>query len=525
MDERDKIKKIQETKQLFSQQLVQKKNETKEEFELRKKVFKKNQIERFKEILLQDVSKNGSNRSFMKYTKDLIKTYLLKPYSYRNEITEVSRYLYRICTVYKKIILYYATLPEYNYNIIPKIDLDKKYSFDMKEYTNILKIMQNVDMVKEFSTAIALAIRDGLYCSFVYQQEDGLFFHILDPKYLKICGKNERGLWQVYMDCSYFSVGSNSEFVESAEGHWDQVFVDAWKLYQIDSRKYRWFMLPPEKTITLLANLDDEFDIPLPWYCGLFISLIDLLDFEQIIADKNELENFVLLLSKIPLIDSDVVDDFKISIEMVQAMQELIDEVVPNLVGTAYSPMSLEVVSFADAVNNTDQTDKLNDSISRIFTQAGPPSLVVSGGTSTNSVGLKYSLIADSSLVFNLWLNRLEFNFQYYIDKNINDKYIFKFHKESAYLHDDYVDEKRELATLGGSAIDLLTASGDTPYEALCKVEFENAFGIKLRMTPLQSSYNTSNKPGRPQSDDSDLSEEGQKTRDGDKNVGTAIEN
>ena len=83
----------------------------------------------------------------------------------------------------------------------------------------------------------------------------------------------------------------------------------------------------------------------------------------------------------------------------------------------------------------------------------------------------------------------------------------------------------KDAATLGGSAMDYLTSLGDTPYSAICKLQFESAIGIKSLMVPLQSSYtqssSSSDTGGAPQKSEDDLSESGASTRDGDKNANT----
>ena len=72
-------------------------------------------------------------------------------------------------------------------------------------------------------------------------------------------------------------------------------------------------------------------------------------------------------------------------------MQALIDEVVPELVGTAYSPMDLEMITFPKS-NTTGANNELAQSVQNIFANAGASQLVISGGSSTNSVGLKHAI-------------------------------------------------------------------------------------------------------------------------------------
>ena len=518
--EKKALKEIEEARALMSQQIVRETHESDEQFEQRKRALTFKQIDQLKKLLLQNVTKNGTNRSFTQYTKSLIKTYLQNPYSYRDPIREVSRYLWRVSALYKRLIMTYATMPLYNYTLTQKVEFTKKLNTKkiMSDYEKTLKRLQPINFYDEFAAAIAIALRDGVYYSYIYDnQEDGLFFHVLDPQYCKILGKNEAGQWIVTFDATYFSRGNNIIFVEGIDGDisgcWDQVFIDGWKDYQAN-RDARWFILPPEKTMCLLASESDSFDLILPYWTGLLTSMLDALDYEQLISDKTALQNYFLLISRIPLLSStNTVDDFAVSLEICKAMQELIDEAVPELVGTALSPMPLELYSFGK--NTTaDDTDVLSDSIENIMENAGITQNLLSASKTANAVAQRYSVLNDSSFVF-LLVSRLEANFDYFIRKNISENYMFKIHRETWYNEEEYLEKVRQGATLGTPALDLLTALGMTPYEAICKIKFEDVIGIKDMMVPLQSSYNTSSTAiGRPRVDDRDASESTERTRD-----------
>lgn len=92
-----------------------------------------------------------------------------------------------LITLYRKIILYYACMPTYNYYLTEKIDLTKTYnaSKSMKNYNAVIQKMQQINFKSEFAQMIALAILNGAYYGFVYDNDDGLFFHSLDPQYCK----------------------------------------------------------------------------------------------------------------------------------------------------------------------------------------------------------------------------------------------------------------------------------------------------------------------------------------------------
>jgi len=504
----------------MSQQLIPKNRVTDKEVVNRPTALDFKKVEKLKELILQDVTK-GRTQSAIQYTKSLVNTYLQNPFSYRTQIIGVSRFLWRVSTLYRKIIFYYATMPKYNYCIVEKPDFTKMPDPQklLKDYETVLKRTHKFNFKEEFATAAALAIRDGVYCGYMYDsEEEGSFLHMLPLEYYKIRGKNEAGQWVVFFDATYFAVGQNVIFVEGINGDtsgcWAEEFIVGWRNYQT-SRDNRWFMLDPSKTITLLGGLQDEFDNPLPYLTGIFPSILNLLSAEEIVADRTELDNFYLLLLMVDVFDENTVDDFKVSLELADAYKDALKAIMPKLSGVALSPgMKPELVTFNKA-NSTDDESTIQQNINSIFAQSGANQVVVSSGGSTSNLAIKYSSLNDFSYVA-LLLSRLESNYQYYIDKNISDSTIFTIHHQTHYNEDEYLEKLKTSATLGGPAMKYLTAMNMTPYEAYCTIVFESAIGLKSMMEPLESSYQKSsddNDRGRPQLSDDDLSGSAERTR------------
>ena len=504
---------------LMSQQLVSKKKDQEQEVVNRPTALDFKKTEKLKELILQDVSR-GRTQTAMQYTKSLVSTYLQNPYSYRSQIIGVSRFLYRVSAIYRKIIFYYATMPKYNYCIVEAPSFTKEINVQkmMRDYETVLLAAHKTNFKEEFATAVALAIRDGVFCGYAYASDEGTFFHMLPVEYFKIRGKNEAGQWVVFFDATYFAVGQNRIFVEGIDGDttgcWAEDFINGWKEYQ-SNRDARWFMLDPSKTLVLLGGLQDEFDNPLPFFTGLFPSILNMLSAEELVADKTELDNFYLLLLKIDTFDENTVDDFEVSLELANAYKDALEGIMPKLSGVGLAPgLSPELITFSKANSNNDES-LIQENINNIFAQSGASQTIVSSGDGQSALSIKYSLINDFSYVA-LLLSRLEKNYQYYIDKNIAEGTIFTIHHQTHYNEDEYLEKLKTSATLGGSAMKYGTAMNMTPYEFYCTVKFESAIGLKDMMEPLQSSYQRSandNDVGRPRQSDDEISGSAERTR------------
>lgn len=477
---------------------------------------------KIKEIMQRNVAR-GYNKTFAQYTKDLIKTYVQSPNANQDTLREISRFLCRNSMIYQKLIMYYASMPLFHYNITQINDLSKAISAEKasKNYAKVLERFHQFNLKKEGYTALFLAIRDGAYVGYMYDSgSDGLFLMPLDLKYIRIYGKTDSGEWIVYFNAAYFSQGNNSEFVEGIGGDmtgaWDDVFIDGWKAYQADKQNAQWFRLPSEKTCVLLTGSEDEFMYPLPFFLPLFTDILDLLDLQQILQSKTELENYKLIISKIPLIEkgnSGEVDDFAISLELAEMFNELMLNAVPPQIGVVYSPLEVETVDFENS-NNTSDTNELTKSIQNLFSNAGASQVAVSGGASTSSIAIKYAQLNDQANTW-VWVDRLQSWLNYFIKMNISKGYYFKIHQITWYNRDEYVAMQKDGATTGDSALEYLTAKNGDPYMAIQQLRFENALGIKDLMIPLKTSYTLTGdeERGRPTVPDDEISDSGDRSR------------
>ena len=474
------------------------------------------------EILQRNPSRNF-NKTFTQYTKELVKTYLQNPSANQDVLREISRFLARNSMLYQKMIMHYATIPLFNYNITPGDDFTIDFDIEkiLKNYQKVLSEFSKFDLKKDGYTALYLAIRDGFYCGYSYINKQGKTFLMpLDVQYIRILGKNQDGQWVAYFNAAYFDAGNNAEFINGIDGSntaatWDDaVFGVGYREYKNKGRDYQWFRLPPEKTCVLLTCSEDEFSYPLPFFAPLFVSLMDLIDLEQLIASRNELENYKLLVSKIPLVDngnSGDVDDFAISLELSKYFNDLLSSSVPDQVAVGYSPMDIEVVDFEKS-NSADSTDRLGDAINNLFENAGASKVAVSGGgTNPSTLAIKYGMIEDANIVW-IWVNRLESWLNYFIKANIAKGFVFEIHKISDFNKEEYINSRKDAATLGKDKMSYISAIEENPYIAYQKLRFENAIRLTDMMIPLQSSYNSSD-VGRPTASDDTISPSADRTR------------
>lgn len=479
-------------------------------------------FDELKRILLQNVSKTAT-KTYATFTKEKIQQYLQSPHANLDNIRDVSMFLWRYSMPYRKIIEYYSSMPYFAYDVVYKSDLSKNGSElqsgkFLKEYQTVLQRLENMHFADEDPTVIATALRDGAYFGFCYDDESSFFTMTLDPKYCRVSSYD--GCYNFSFDATYFDQGNNSYFIDSTnnpDGIWDQVFIDGYNEYKSKGRDFRWFEIPPERGKCIIAG--DDPVTPLPYFVSCFVDLLDLLDYQELIRSKTELENYVLLISKIPLhSNSDQVNDFSVDLDLVQATQSMIDDAVPSLVGTAFTPCELDVIRF-DNKNQVEDTNIYGQALSNFMSNVGM-SEMIGNSNKGGSVGLAASIKTDE-LVALKFLTHLERWVQHYLRLNISENFIFTFHKVTQFSKDQYHDQLAKMATLGVPVkMAYATSLGYSPLEILNRGFFEQALHLDEVWIPLQTSY-TQTDAGRPSVDDGDLSDEGADSRDAGKNEGT----
>ena len=92
--------------------------------------------------------------------------------------------------------MYLAAMPLFYYTITPVNNLSEEIDTDksLKNYHKVLENFHRFSLRKDMYTALYLAIRDGLYVGFTYDDKQGRTFLMpLDVRYCRIMGKNNYG--------------------------------------------------------------------------------------------------------------------------------------------------------------------------------------------------------------------------------------------------------------------------------------------------------------------------------------------
>lgn len=433
------------------------------------------------------------NKTYTNYTKENYRSYMANPKTNETKIRNMSRFLYRVSGPYRRLINYYADIPLFYWNLMPVINTQSPPDTNrlLKQYHSLLTKLTNMNLAQEMRPVLQRALIDGVFYGIIYEDKNSFFIQGLDSEYCKI-QEIEDGCFNFAFNLAYFDKN------KTKLDYWDPMFKEMYDLYRTDTTNYKWQMVDNKRSICIKfdpSNLDEN----LPAFVGIFEGLIDLIDARTLQRAKDEIENYKLILQKIPYFkDTDDVDDFALEIDTAMQFYNRLLDVVPSSVGVALSPMEVDTVDFKPDDNSN---DLLANSMRSVFDDSGTSQMLFNGERS-GSVGLDASIKTDVAYVWRL-VEMIERWIRRYIKYNTSSiKFDFEILRVDIFNHDKAVELQLKLASSGvPNKLKLAATSGISPLQSISNQYFENEI-LQLHESwkPLQTSYTQS--AGRPAAED-----------------------
>lgn len=478
-----------------------------------------------KDVLsLIDLTQNQSI-SYTTYSRESLRNYLRNPASEANQknIRKLSNFLYTVSHVYRRLVNFKAyQIQCKSWTVYPDIPLveDVDQESILQNYDKVTKYVRNMDLKSQILKCMLRAWKDDVVYGFCYgdPENDGDFFiHILDPDYCKISSQQYyRGVLNFAFDFSFFDSASNAYYLEA----YDPIFKKMYNKYSSDS-SLRWQELPIENTFCLKINIDN-LNYPLPPLSGLFDSVINLADLQAVQDLKDELEAYKLIWAKIDTISGTKdVDDFEIDLDLANAFYQKLQAALPANIAIAMSPMDLNTIDFNS--NNANDVNVISEAYENIINANG--GIVLNQNKITNSASFKLALQFDSMDAMapieqiNAWANLWIFN-------HLGETgMVVEYSDISPYFVDDRIEKLLKVATYSVPCkMELASLLGINPVKERGMSYLESALGLgvsswnqPLVSSNTQTGENVDGSDGRPESDEP-LSDEGEKTKDGEKN-------
>lgn len=435
------------------------------------------------------------NKTFDK--SDVIK-WLANPQKFEKKLRDLSRFLLDSSSHYRRLIDYFATMLTFDYVVDVYNQSEYKIDEELKEtiqekYINTINFLETMNIKHEFSKLIYRAFVDDVVYGYEYSAKNSYFIDILNPDYCAI-SSIEDGVYNYSFSFDYFDKYPKELNRMSNE------FKEKYNIYKSDKRNKKWQELDSDKTICIKIS---DTDYAIPPLAGIFEEIYALYAYKDLQMSKTELENYLLLVAKIPYQRdaNDRENAWALSLDKAIEYFDLMSDSLPPQIGSILSPYeSIESIKLNKSEKELDSVSLAENSI---YNSAGVPKLIFNSDKASGAA-LNKAILNDQCTVFRIlrqferWVNRKL--------KDENKKIYFKvtFLDITRYNREDLISSYKDAATLGLPVKTRYCAvCGLTPSDVMNSMLLENdVLGITDKFIPLSSSYTQSNKGGRPDSGD-----------------------
>lgn len=458
------------------------------------------------------------------YNRELLRQYLKNPATDANNksLRKLSAYLYTVSYVYRRMVNFKAHQINCKtwsaYPIVSMVEENDEEAI-LKEYERTVSIVRAMRMETQIFKIMLEAWKSGCAYGYLYgdPEKDGEFYiHLLDNDYCKVsCASYDGGVLGFVYDMSSFNgKEENLEF-------YDKEFDKLYREYQRDN--IRWKQLPLEKTICIKID-PDNLNYSIPPLSGLLEQIIALTDLQAAQNEIDALQNYKMVWGKLDTISgTKSPNDFEVDLDLALAFMNKINAALPDNVGYGLSPLDLNTIEFKD--NDASDSNVLSKAYSNVIEANG--SIILNSNRITNSTSFKLAMMAECqdamapTTQINAWL-------KFYL-KNVHkvEDIVVEFNDTSPYFLDDEIEKYTKLAGMSLPIKTQLASMLKVNPQAQYGYDFLErqllGLGTERWINPLVSSNtqsaNSSDTGGAPTKDDGELSDEGQATRDDDKNA------
>lgn len=443
----------------------------------------------------------------IKYKRDDIIKLINSPQENEIALRHMALYFDSTNLFYKRVKDYLASLLVYNYYLIPEnVTKEEVNSPSFKRaYKKVISLLNKINMEKDFLDIMKVVLNEDAGFYYLREDNDKIVLQRLPSDWCKIVNKTELGYQFAFNMVYFLRPGVDIED-----------YPPEFKLYleefmQGDTNvSYFWKTLPPDKAFCFKFNENDPTIIP-P-LIGLFLDLLEIVEYKELIKSKTMLDAVQILIQKIPMRDgkdSKNVNDFLIDAKTATTYHQAVKNNLPDngngIIKLVTTPMPIDSIEF----NKTDNKDSVVGYAESSFYKTAGISQLLFNSDQSGSIGLNASIKTDEMFVVHMF--RQFERFLNFLINQVSGKYTFKLHfPDLTYTNRA---EKADLflkgAQFGYPKSLFACAVGINQSELDSLSNFEDFIGMN-NLTPLQSSHTLpSNNTGRPPKDEGQLSDRG----------------
>lgn len=471
--------------------------------------------------ILRDPSKS-STLSINKYSREEIRNFLQSPISNESSLRNVARYFYARSQILYRIVHWYADMWDLrcrfvsfpNYDLSTKLDMDES----IKQYNDTLNQLDLYNLELQMHDPLVHCYLEDVVYFLWFRDNTGSLAYILEPDECKIDGRYLSGDFSFCIDMSKWRSQQRQALIE-----WiGEPLSSMWKEYN-SSRNNKWVHCPEEYAGCFKFN-SEFIDLVLPPLAPFFQELASLLEVNDIQAISDAQSIYKLLILPMKTIQgSKVQNDFQINPKMwLKYFDRMVQDALPDYISAAPMPGDgLEVVDFSTTAADKD-IDRVENAQKNIFSTSGGGA-VLNANNITSTAAFEAWLQSESDFAIGSLMGQIEGFCNRMLSYDISNPCKVEYFKLTQLTKEKFRKSFLEANQYSYSyRLALGTLYGVSEKATLASLHFEQEIlGLhKLMVNPLQSSYTSTGDidtdpvtGGRPTEDASDLSPEGDRTR------------
>lgn len=438
-----------------------------------------------------------------------IETMAEHPEHFGKQILRLSNFMYLRSGYYKRLIDYFVNMAMINYTIdtrILKPDLMTKTKKAIKnDYIKFAVQAEKFNLQNEIQNILKRLYKNDICYAYVIETDTEISYYYLDPMICNISSIVNGNVFEFYINARRLTKNGKitlpqelQDLIDNSTDEFGRVFI-------------------PYKN-SLCIKYNNDFIFPYPPFFMMIADILLIDDYKELAKAQSINDAYKILTMKIPTKDGEItLDD-----SLISAFTEIVLNTVQNNIGVVTTPFEMKTEEFSSS--NADDRDTVSDAISWAFKNVGVSEALMSGATTASA--LKLSIINDSGDIYRVYrliedwvcLQMKLRNFMY-----SNYEFVYKIMNTTNFNIDDVKKMELQMAQNGlPNKTRLASANGMSPAVMIGNSIIENdMFGdMFANWRVLQTSYtqsgNSDNEGGRPQSEDGDLSESGENTRNDD---------
>ena len=452
------------------------------------------------------------SRQYSTPTREDIENYLRAPTANEKNLRDSSIYLYQVNPRYKNLINYYADVPCWLYTILPvnyNPDKVRPEAFK-KQYYRVCNIVESMGIPKTMREIVITALREGAYFGCIWGGNgDTFILQKLNPDYCAIVSISDGGVFQFKYDMSKVKA-------EDVATYYPPQFAEMYQDYIQSGERYQ--LVPPEIAVCFKAD-PSIVEYSIPTFAGTMPTLFQIENTKQLVEDSAEQSNYKLLHGKIP-VDGEGIPliDYKVAMDYYHHLANN----VGDRIGVAVTPFEVKEYAFEQNAT-TSQIDAVSRASENYFAEAGT-SASLHGSNNNNTTGVtKLAVKVDEAFAFGL-MYQCERIINRFLKLNGGSvKFKVHFLDISCFNRETKVAEYKSSMNYGIGKLEYLAIMGINQYDILGEtyvttnvLDVDNIF-VPMKTASTRSAEEASEESGRPSIDDGDLTDAGERSREGER--------